>query len=183
MIPAHYRLLYTASEISGALDLAGPQISAWAESASAGRGGDIVGIPVMRGGVYFFADLMRRIRCSVEMAPIRTKAYTGTVNAQQQSDLEIFDEGLEVNGRVVLLADDICDSGRTLRVLREHYLRRGAAEVRTAVLVHRVHAASVFAPDWTLFQYTGPEWFVGYGMDDANRWTNLPDIYLIQPRT
>jgi hypoxanthine-guanine phosphoribosyltransferase len=37
-----------------------------------------------------------------------------------------------------------------------------------------------FDPNWIGFQYEGPEWFVGYGMDDCDRWRNLGSIYIIQ---
>ena len=85
-----------------------------------------------------------------------------------------------IRGRSVLLVDDICDSGVSLRALTQHLKHIGAREVRSAVLIRRAIENSAFTPEWVGFHHKGPEWFVGYGMDDSDRWSNLPDIYVIQ---
>lgn len=182
MRPTDYTLQYSAEDIRLAVHRVGVELSEWAAGVEKSSGRDIIAVPVLRGGIYFFADLMREIHCSVEMAPVRTRSYVDEVNAAQRDRVEIQLDGLDVSGRAILLVDDICDSGRTMRVLKDHLLARGATEVRSAVLIKRVHDACVFEPDWSAFHYAGPEWFVGYGMEDGNRWTNLPDIYTIRPR-
>ncbi len=181
MLPTNYKLLYSAREIQEAIARIGAEVSRWATEASRHTGRDTVAIPVLRGGVYFFADLTRTIQCSIEMAPIRARAYAGVENAVQRASVEVGDHDFRVDGCAVLLVDDICDSGRTLRVLSDFFREQGASEVRTAALVRRLRTEPTFEPDWTVFEYSGPEWFVGFGMDDTNRWRNLPDIYLIEP--
>ncbi len=180
MLPSYFRLQYPAQDIQQQTERIGIEATVWANAISA-QGRDIIAVPVLRGGIYFFADLMRQINGSIEMAPVRTRSYVDSVNAAQRDRVEIQLDGLDVSGRALLLVDDICDSGRTLKVLKEHLLEKGASEVRSAVLIRRIHDASVFEPDWSAFHYDGLEWFVGYGMEDQNRWTNLPDIYTIPP--
>jgi len=81
----------------------------------------------------------------------------------------------------VLVVDDICDSGRTLAELATVCRARGAASVRTAVLVHRVIPESRHTPDHAAFRYEGREWFTGYGMDDRSWRTNYPSVYVLRP--
>jgi hypoxanthine phosphoribosyltransferase len=89
-------------------------------------------------------------------------------------------ENLAVKGRVVLVIDDICDSGGTLQELERYLIAAGAREVRTVVLIRRLLDRPTFVPCWVGFEFTGLEWFVGYGMEDGNRWRNLPAVYTIQ---
>ena len=182
MIPdigTRYRLQYTEMEISQQITRLGTEIGVWAGPTYAETAKDILAIPLLRGGIFFFAALMPRVKCSVEMAPGRTRAYRKGENNEQLENVEIQLDGVNVAGRSVLLVDDICDSGRTLKLVSEHLRAQGAREVRSAVLIKREHDKSVFNPEWIGFTYYGPEWFVGFGMDDRDRFSNLPSIYTI----
>jgi hypoxanthine phosphoribosyltransferase len=137
-------------------------------------------IPVMRGGVFFFSDLVRQIPTSVEIVPVRTEAYEASVSGVMKDKVKIHSEGLAVKGRVVLVVDDLCDTGRTLEALEKELLERGAREVRSVVLIRRLLNKPTFVPCWVGFEYSGLEWFVGYGMDDGERWRNLPGVYIIR---
>lgn len=180
-VPDYFRLKYSAAEIAEHLQTMGSQITTWAFESRARTGQDVIAVPVLRGAVYFFADLMRTLKCSIEMAPIRTKSYIPTDAQKMRPEVAVELGDLNVKGRCVLLVDDICDSGRTMRVLSEHLTGLGATDVRSAVLIRRVLPDPPYQPNWIAFDYSGPEWFVGYGMEDDNRWTNLPDVYTIPP--
>ena len=80
----------------------------------------------------------------------------------------------------VVIVDDICDTGSTLARLVRVLNDLGAREVKTAVLIHRVMKDPKFTPDWAAFKYEGPEWFVGYGMDDRNHYRNLQNVYIMR---
>jgi hypoxanthine phosphoribosyltransferase len=134
----------------------------------------------MRGGVFFFSDLVRQIPTSVEIVPVRTEAYEASVSGVMKDKVKIHSEGLAVKGRVVLVVDDLCDTGRTLEALEKELLERGAREVRSVVLIRRLLNKPTFVPCWVGFEYSGLEWFVGYGMDDGERWRNLPGVYIIR---
>lgn len=179
MIPANYKLIYSRQQINSRIQEMGREMTSWAESSST-AGSDVIVMPVLRGGIFFFADLVRAMPCTLEMAPGRIRSYNSESNTQVDIEqMEINIDSVDVADRKVLLVDDICDSGRTMKILKQHLLERGAAEVRSAVLIKRIHEASVFDPDWVGFAYEGAEWFVGYGMEDRNRWMNLPEVYII----
>ncbi|MBN8549808.1 MAG: hypothetical protein J0M12_10885 [Deltaproteobacteria bacterium] len=180
MIPANFKLQYKREDIDAAVKRMGEGITQWAKKVWDESHTDLVAIPVLRGGIFFFADVVRQIDASVEIAPIRTWVYESSENNVQREETRVSLEGVHVRGRTVLLVDDICDSGKTLKMLTKMFLEHGALEVRSAVLVKRILKEETFNPEWIGFSYHGPEWMVGYGMDDCNRWRNLPSIYIIQ---
>ncbi len=180
MIPSNFKLQYTPQQIESQVKRLGEDISAWANAVWQDSHTDLVTIPVLRGGIFFFADLVRQIQSSVEIAPVRTWVYESGDNNVQRTEARVSMEDVHVRGRSVLLVDDICDSGKTLKLLTKAFYDAGALKVRSAVLIKRVLEEETFNPEWAAFEYKGPEWMVGYGMEDCNRWRNLPSIYIIQ---
>jgi hypoxanthine phosphoribosyltransferase len=178
-IPANFRLQYSQEQILSRVKELGAEIDEWCKSVWRESRTDVVAIPVLRGGVYFFADLSRHIGSSIEIAPVKTSAYDAGTNAAKEVTVDQFADPVQIKGRVVLVVDDVCDSGRTLEQLESSLLERGAREVRTVVLVRRLLPRPTFVPCWVGLEYSGPEWFVGYGMDDNERYRNLPDVYVI----
>ena len=180
MTPSNFKLLYSESDIAQAVKRLGSEITTWAHDTWEDSHTDLLAIPILRGGLFFFADLVREIRQSVEIAPARTWAYEEKANALQKTKVAVNIESVPAKGRNILLVDDICDSGRTLKALKESLLEAGARMVKSAALVKRELEGAACKPDWTGFAYEGPEWLVGYGMDDCDRWRNLPSIYIIK---
>jgi hypoxanthine phosphoribosyltransferase len=133
----------------------------------------IVIVPVMTGAFVFAADLVRRMpnRLRVDVATVRSYG-SGTVSQGPRI------EGVmpSVEGRHVLLVDDILDSGRTLGFLRKDMGERGAASVRTCVLLRKRLPAAMATP----CEFVGfdiPDLFVaGYGLDYDGWFRNLPDV-------
>jgi hypoxanthine phosphoribosyltransferase len=82
---------------------------------------------------------------------------------------------------VILLLDDICETGGSLLKLQNVFLELGAREVRSAVCIRRTTTGASYHPTWSGFEFPGREWFVGYGMDDRNYHSTLPDIYTVTP--
>lgn len=179
-IPDNFSLIFSAEQIQGRIKELGLEISAWCHGVWRDSHTDVLIVPVLRGGVFFFADLVREISSSIEVAPVRTRGYQSGMNEVQSPEVSIDVSGLAVKGRVVLVVDDVSDSGRTLELLEATLIKAGAREVRTAVLVRRLLHTPSFVPCWVGFQYSGSEWFVGYGMDDNERWRNLPGVYVIK---
>ena len=180
-VPKHFRPVYSHSVIAERTQELGKEISGWAEEVWNRSHTDVLAIPVLRGGIFFFADLVRAISCSTEIVPAQSWGYKVGENAEQRSKVDVQVEQVPATGRAILLVDDICDSGKTLEALTTALQEKGAQEVRSCVLIRRVIDAEQFNPDWVGFEYEGDEWFVGYGMEDAERFRNLPDIYTIGP--
>ena len=178
-LPAQYTVTFDAEKIRRRVRELGEEIGPWAQEVLDETGEQVLGICILRGGVHFFSDLMRAIPCSVEPFFCRASSYHSTVNEQTSTGVRVSFEDIRARGRSILLVDDICDTGATITKLTNIFTELGAAEVKTAVLVHRaVHAGAM--PTWSGFSYSGPEWFVGYGMEDRNMYTNLPDVCTIQ---
>jgi hypoxanthine phosphoribosyltransferase len=179
-LPEYFVPCYSKEEIAAAVLRLGKELTPWATQVFQESNQDILCIPILRGGIFFFADLVREIGHSIELAPVKTTAYEPGMNEAAREEVSIHIDGVDATGRSVLLVDDICDSGRTLKALSKAFLQRGAAEVRSAVLIRRDVEQETFNPEYVGFTYQGPEWFVGYGMEDADRYRNLPGIYIIQ---
>ncbi len=179
-IPSDFSLQYSSEQIREHISIMAGQISDWVVSCQNSTGRDPIAIPVLRGAIFFFSDLVRSLSSSVEITPARTQGYAGNLKMSEKFVMDISD--IKAKGRSLLLVDDICDTGRTLRRLQEEFLSSGAADVKSAVLIRRLIPESEYIPDWFAFEYSGPEWFVGYGMDDGERWRNLSSVYTIAPR-
>lgn len=135
-------------------------------------------IAVLKGSFVFAADLIRALHgvgLSPEVDFVTLSSYrTGT---QSTGKVEILrDIDLDVAGRNVLLVDDILESGRTLAFAKDLLAARGAKKISTCVLLRKsVHRAVAIEADYHAFDC--PELFVvGYGMDVAYRYRQLPFV-------
>jgi len=141
-----------------------------------GADGEIVLVPVLTGSIIFVADLMRELPHKVRISVLGASSYPGssTVSAGTVT----LTGGLpdDLSGRHVLIVDDILDSGRTLRRIREEVTRRQPQSVRACVLLRKTVPAAMNTP----CEYVGfdipDEFVVGYGLDYDNYYRNLPDI-------
>ena len=93
-------------------------------------------VAVLTGSLIALADLVRQIRIPLRIALVQASSYRG---ATTTATTLVLNEGFapDVAGRDVLLLDDILDTGQTLSALAEHLKDRGAATVRTAVLLRK----------------------------------------------
>ena len=137
--------------------------------------------PLLDGGMIFAADLMREIDLPLTLLPLKASSYgAGT----QSSGVITLPWGIPsaVEGKEILLVDDILDTGKTLRTLGEQLLNAGALSVHTCVLLRKEYSKDLPA-DYIGFEI--PDKFVvGYGLDLAGQYRNLPHIgipRLIQP--
>jgi len=137
--------------------------------------GEIVLVPILTGSIIFVADLMRQLPQRIRIELLAVSSYPGrSVSSQGAQIIGALPGNLE--GKHVLIVDDILDSGRTLALVREAVAARGPRSVRTCVLLRKTTPAALAAP----CEYVGfdiPDAFVvGYGLDYDNYYRNLPDI-------
>ena len=139
---------------------------------------DVLVVAVLKGSFVFTADLIRALsRHGVDwpMDFITLSSY-GEATASSGTVRLTRDINEDVNGRVVLLIDDILESGRTLRFARELFLERGAAKVWLCTLLDKpMRRAAAIEADFSGFRI-GDEFVVGYGLDHAHRHRGLPYI-------
>lgn len=176
-IPRSFQLVYPHSQVLERTYELGKAVSDYALAVWRDSHTDILAIPILRGGLFFFAHLVQALDYSIEIAAARAWGYEGNTLAAQ---LRLALSDIPARGRAVLVVDDICDTGRTLDNLKAALLSAGAREVRSAVLVKRLILGPSLEPDYVGFKYQGSEWLVGWGMDDGERYRNLKDIYAIK---
>ena len=144
-------------------------------------GDDTVTLVVLaNGAICFGADLARAVTCPVEWDVVSVASYT-----DDRSSGQLGFRGapkLDPAGRRILLADEVLDSGLTLAKMKAWYLERGAAEVKTAVMVEKIRPRPAGAPehaDWTGVVLPD-RYLVGYGLDSHERFRNLPYIAALE---
>lgn len=169
------RVLFSAEAIAA-------RESELAQEIAAGKPDRLLVIAVLKGSFVFAADLIRaldRAGLEPEVEFMSLSSYlegtisTGTVRV-------VHDIESPVAGRDVLLVDDILESGRTLTYAKDLLAARGARTVKTCVLLEKPGKRAVhLVPDHVGF--VCPDVFVvGYGMDVAHAWRQLPFVGVIE---
>jgi hypoxanthine phosphoribosyltransferase len=138
----------------------------------------IVMISVLKGAVFFSVDLMKRMELPVVYDTIQISNYVGTDDTQELKLKKDVDTNVE--GKDVLLVEDIIDSGRTLNYLKQHLLEKGASDVKIAVLMDKKDKRQ-FDVNVDYAGFVIPDKFVlGYGFDMDEKYRNLPYIGYIE---
>lgn len=141
---------------------------------------DIIAAVVLKGSLIFSADLLRRLKMRVRLDFVQASSYgAGTESGGEikiKKDLEN-----DVAGKHVLIIEDIVDSGRTLSLLRKELMERGAASVRIAALLSKPSRRAVDVEVEYIGAEIPDEFVVGYGLDLAERYRNLPYIGVLKP--
>ena len=168
------KILLTAEQIDARLAQLAAQID------EEYRGRDLLLVGVLRGAVMTMADLSRKIRIPLEMDWMAVSSYgSGTKSSGVVRILKDLDQ--DVAGRHVLIVEDIIDSGLTLSWLQANLIGRGAASVTIATALRKPAAAKVDI-DVTYVGFDIPDEFVvGYGLDYAEKYRNLPFVGTLQP--
>jgi hypoxanthine phosphoribosyltransferase len=143
-------------------------------------GKDLLLVGVLKGAVFFLADLMRHldIPCEVDFMAVASYGST-TESSGVVRILKDLDAPLE--GRDVLIVEDIVDSGLTLQYLMRTLHARGPASLEVCALLTKPERRRVEMPA----RYVGfeiPDRFaIGYGLDHAERYRNLPYVAALRP--
>jgi hypoxanthine phosphoribosyltransferase len=143
-----------------------------------GREIHIVGI--LKGAVPFVADLSRRLRVPATFDYMAISSYgVSTHTSGVVRFVKDLDESIE--GRHVLVVEDIVDTGLTLHYLRQNLLSRGPASLRIAVLLDKPSRRQVPVPlDYVGFSI--PDHFVvGFGLDFGGRYRQFPFVAVLRP--
>lgn len=135
-------------------------------------------VVTLKGAMFFAADLLRHIDLPVIVDFVRLSSYgagtqtTGTVRILK--DLETTPEK-----KHVLVLDEIVDSGRTLDFMIELLTRRDAASVKVCTLLSKPSRREIEVKLDYVGQEVEDRFLVGYGLDHAERYRNLPHVYFI----
>lgn len=168
-------ILYTEEQIQAHVKAVGARIS----EDYAGR--EVVLVAVLRGAAIFMADLAREINVPIEMDFMAVSSY-GSLAKSSGVVRIIKDLTDDIKGRHVIIAEDILDSGLTLKYLMKNLLSREPASLEVAAMFKKEGVQKVDVE----CKYEGlvvPNKFVvGYGLDYAEKYRNLPYLGVLDPK-
>ncbi len=170
-LPAGSTLVVPETEVQAALDRIALDVTRDLAEARP------IAVAIMNGGLVFAGQLLTRLPFTLDCDYIHVRRY-GRLTVGGELEW-IAGPHVDVRGRTVLLLDDILDEGRTLAVVREALLARGAAEIRIAAFARKERGE----PPAIEADYVGvsvPDRFVfGFGMDVDGAYRNLPAVYAL----
>ncbi len=162
------RRLYSAPELA---DIVGRL----AREISADHPEGVVLVGVLKGSVFLVADLLRRLGVPVQVDFLSLSAYAPAARRVQV----LKDLDLDVSGRDVVLVEDVVDTGLSARYVLDLLAGHGARRVRVCALLDRPGRRIIPLE----VDYRGAEapesYLVGYGLDLADRFRNLPDVLVV----
>jgi len=143
--------------------------------------GEFTIISIINGAVMFTADLMREIDNPVRLDCVRISSYGDKTHSVGTPQI-VSSLTIDIAGRHVLLIDDILDTAKTITLVSGLITKLGPASLRTCVLLDKIGRREVpFEADFVGFKI--PDKFVvGYGLDFAERYRNLPCIGVLSPQ-
>ncbi|MDE7301677.1 MAG: hypoxanthine phosphoribosyltransferase [Clostridia bacterium] len=136
-------------------------------------------IAVLKGSVMFFCDLVRAMKTPVQIDFMTMSSYGSSTQSSGKPEI-VMDLAASVEGRDVILIEDIVDSGNTLLYLRDLLMGRGAKSFTSVALLDKPSRRKVdIKADFSCFE-VGDEFIVGYGLDYAQKYRNLPYIAILK---
>jgi hypoxanthine phosphoribosyltransferase len=151
------------------------------EVAACYSGKEFVAVGVLKGAIFFLADLVRSLpRDSLVKIDFMAVSSYGASTKSSGIVKIVKDLDTDIKGHDVLLVEDILDTGLTLSYLQELLKGRSPRSLRTCVLLDKPDRRRVDAHvDFKGFSIPD-EFVVGYGLDYSGYWRNLPDIHVAQ---
>lgn len=142
------------------------------------KGRHLVFISVLKGGFIFLADLIRHVALPADIDFIAASSYpsssksTGTIRF-------VMDAEIDIRGRDVLIVEDVVDTGLTLEMICARLMTRGPSSLKVCTLLNKASRRIAHVP----LEYVGfdieDHFVIGYGLDYAERFRNLPVIGVV----
>jgi hypoxanthine phosphoribosyltransferase len=141
-------------------------------------GTEPIALCVLKGALFFCADLVRQMDLDVHLDFIQISSY-GNQKYSSGVVTILKEPQLDMRGRSVLIVEDIIDSGLSIREVTNYIESRGAAKVKTASFLDKPKARKVpFTPDYVGFSIE-PQFVIGYGLDFAEKYRNIPEVQVL----
>jgi hypoxanthine phosphoribosyltransferase len=169
------RVMYSAEAIAARVAELGAQITQ--EYKDVGR--DLVLVGVMKGSLLFMADLCRAIELPCTLEFIGIASYGDETKSSGVVRIT-HDLTKPIEGKHVIVCEDIVDTGLTIHYLLDNFATRAPKSLKVAALLHKPERALQKVPiDYLGFTIPN-EFVVGYGLDYAQRYRNLPFIGVVE---
>ena len=144
------------------------------------RGRDLMLVGVLKGAVVFMVDLARAINLPVEIDFMATSSYGASTESSGVVRI-LKDLDRSIDGRNILIVEDIVDTGLTLKYLKEILADRNPASIRICALLNKRKARKADVHlDYVGFEIPD-EFVVGYGLDYGEVYRNLPFVGVLSP--
>jgi hypoxanthine phosphoribosyltransferase len=141
-------------------------------------GTELIALCVLKGAMFFCADLVRHMTMDVALDFIQISSY-GNEKYSSGVVTILKEPQLDMRGKSVLIVEDIIDSGLSIREVNNYIESRGAAKVKTAAFLDKAKARKVpFEADFVGFTID-PQFVIGYGLDFAEKYRNIPEIQVL----
>ena len=168
------KVLFTEEEIKARVTELGKQIS------EDFKGEDIVVIGLLKGCFIFIADLMRAIDANVAVDFMLVSSYGAGIVSSGEIKVR-KDYSIDIEGKNVLVIDDILDTGRTLAFVKDYLLVKSPKNIKLCTLLDKPERrTSKVTVDYVGFSVPD-EFVVGYGLDFDEKYRNLPFIGVLRP--
>ncbi len=141
------------------------------------RGKNPILVGVLNGSFLFIADLIREINIDCEIDFLKIGSYGDGMHSSGSIRLD-KDVSAKLAGRHVIIVEDIVDSGLSITFIKDHVDAKAPASVRVATLLLKKEKAKVDFPINYVGFKIGNEFVVGYGLDYAQKFRHLKDIYV-----
>lgn len=142
-------------------------------------GKDVVLVCVLKGAFMFFSDLVKHLTFQPEIDFVRLSSYG---KGDSSSGSVEFSKDVEISlaGKHVLLVEDIVDTGNSMRFLQKRFLQREVKSLRIVALVDKVERRTDdICVDYSGF-FLSSGFIVGYGLDYAEQYRELPSVYTVE---
>jgi hypoxanthine phosphoribosyltransferase len=144
------------------------------------KGESVLMVAILRGAVVFFADLVKSVDLDVRFDFMVVSSYGSSSTSSGEVRI-VKDISQPIEGKNVILVEDIIDTGNTLKNLRKMLLTRNPKSLKIASLLDKPSRRKVeIEGDYVGFEVPN-EFVVGYGLDYAEKYRNLPEIGVLKP--
>ncbi len=144
------------------------------------QGKNPIFLGVLKGSFVFIADLMRACQLKSDIEFIAVSSYANATESSGRVNIK-YDLQQDITGRDLIIVEDILDSGNTLAFLKNYFLAKGAASITIVTLLDKPsRREKAVYPDLAGF-VVPDEFVVGYGLDYAQRYRNVPYIGVLKP--
>lgn len=155
------------------------EAAAWLDERFQASGTPPLAICVLKGSVFFFCDVVRSMNTPVQLDFMTVSSYGSSAKSTGVPKI-VMDLSSSVQDRDVILIEDIVDSGHTLVRMKELILGRGAKSFTVVSLFDKPARRAVdIQADYSCFEI-GDEFIVGYGLDYAQQYRNLPYVGILK---
>lgn len=144
------------------------------------NGREFIMVGLLKGSMTFMSDIMRKVNLDFPIDFIAASSYgNGTVSTGRVNIIK--DVSMSVEGKDILIIEDIVDSGNTLEFISKYFMAKGATSIKICTLFDKPERRVTSIKPEYVGSKVPDEFIVGYGLDYNEKYRNLPYIGVLKP--